>query len=176
MIVNYDILKKHLDRLVTFDWAGMVFDEAHYLKNHTSQRSKYARQIVGAATDLPAQTGRAAGGLLRRSSGPLPWIQSESPSSWVGRLPELVALGDRCRTPRRGLLVRIPLGRCRPWNSLPAPVPSRCEERSAPWGRGEERHPAGAGAGSIPGLAARRPGPQDSQRNIRRDRLVGWAG
>ena len=51
VIVNYDILKKHLDRLVMYDWKGMVFDEAHYLKNHTSQRSKYCRQIVGAAND-----------------------------------------------------------------------------------------------------------------------------
>ena len=51
VIVNYDLLKKHLDRLVTFDWTGMVFDEAHYLKNHTSQRSKYGRQLVGAARD-----------------------------------------------------------------------------------------------------------------------------
>jgi len=51
VIVNYDILKKHLDRLVTFDWKGMVFDEAHYLKNHTSQRSKLGRQLVGAASD-----------------------------------------------------------------------------------------------------------------------------
>ena len=51
VVVHYDVLKKHLNALVLFDWAGIVFDEAHYLKNHTSQRSKYGRQIVGAATD-----------------------------------------------------------------------------------------------------------------------------
>ena len=28
-------------------WAGLVFDEAHYLKNHTSARSKLARQLAG---------------------------------------------------------------------------------------------------------------------------------
>jgi SWI/SNF-related matrix-associated actin-dependent regulator 1 of chromatin subfamily A len=29
----------------------MVFDEAHYLKNHTSQRSRHARELVAAAPD-----------------------------------------------------------------------------------------------------------------------------
>ena len=27
-------------------WAGIVFDEAHYLKNHTSARSKLARELA----------------------------------------------------------------------------------------------------------------------------------
>ena len=27
-------------------WSGLVFDEAHYLKNHTSARSKLARQLA----------------------------------------------------------------------------------------------------------------------------------
>ena len=30
-------------------WAALVFDEAHYLKNHTSARSKLARQLTAAA-------------------------------------------------------------------------------------------------------------------------------
>ena len=30
-------------------WAALVFDEAHYLKNHTSARSKLARQLTVAA-------------------------------------------------------------------------------------------------------------------------------
>ena len=30
-------------------WAGLVFDEAHYLKNHTSARSKVAREIASGA-------------------------------------------------------------------------------------------------------------------------------
>ena len=46
VIVNYDILGKHIDTLGTRRWAGLVFDEAHYLKNHTSNRSKLARQLV----------------------------------------------------------------------------------------------------------------------------------
>ncbi len=46
VIVNYDLLAKHMDTLTGVAWAGLVFDEAHYLKNHTSARSKLARQLV----------------------------------------------------------------------------------------------------------------------------------
>ena len=46
VIVNYDILGKHIDELGRRGWAGLVFDEAHYLKNHTSTRSKLARQLA----------------------------------------------------------------------------------------------------------------------------------
>src|SRR4030095_13019840 len=49
VIVNYDILAKHVGGVEGHRWDGIVFDEAHYLKNHTSQRSKLARQLVAAA-------------------------------------------------------------------------------------------------------------------------------
>ncbi|HXG43397.1 MAG TPA: DEAD/DEAH box helicase [Gemmatimonadales bacterium] len=49
VIVNYDILAKHVDQLGAIPWAGLVFDEAHYLKNHTSRRSQLARQLVAGA-------------------------------------------------------------------------------------------------------------------------------
>ena len=45
-IINYDILGRHIDRLLGVPWAALVFDEAHYLKNHTSARSKLARQLT----------------------------------------------------------------------------------------------------------------------------------
>lgn len=59
VIINYDLLAKHGDTLETFPWTGMVFDEAHYLKNHTSARSKLARQLVASAPNavLHALTG-----------------------------------------------------------------------------------------------------------------------
>ena len=38
-----------MDTLGERDWAGLVFDEAHYLKNHTSNRSKLARQLADRA-------------------------------------------------------------------------------------------------------------------------------
>jgi SWI/SNF-related matrix-associated actin-dependent regulator 1 of chromatin subfamily A len=46
VIVNYDILPKHVDTLEKRPWAGIVFDEAHYLKNHTSIRSRLARRLA----------------------------------------------------------------------------------------------------------------------------------
>ena len=52
-IINYDILGKHIDALLRHAWAGIVFDEAHYLKNHSSQRSKFGRKLVEAAGPDP---------------------------------------------------------------------------------------------------------------------------
>jgi len=49
VIVNYDILGRHFDDLLRVPWAALVFDEAHYLKNHTSARSKLSRQLTAAA-------------------------------------------------------------------------------------------------------------------------------
>jgi SWI/SNF-related matrix-associated actin-dependent regulator 1 of chromatin subfamily A len=55
VIVNYDILGKHLHTLEQVAWAALVFDEAHYLKNHTSARSRAARQLTAsAASATPA--------------------------------------------------------------------------------------------------------------------------
>ena len=46
VIINYERLGKHLEHLHAFDWKGIVFDEAHYLKNHQSQRSRNAAKLV----------------------------------------------------------------------------------------------------------------------------------
>ncbi len=48
-VINYDVLGRHADNLLRVPWAALVFDEAHYLKNHTSARSKLARQLTVAA-------------------------------------------------------------------------------------------------------------------------------
>ena len=49
VVMNYDIVGRHVDQLLRVPWAALVFDEAHYLKNHTSARSKLARQLTAAA-------------------------------------------------------------------------------------------------------------------------------
>ena len=54
VVVNYDLLKKHIDALLALPWAGLIFDEAHYLKNHTSQRSKLGTKLVASAPNEPA--------------------------------------------------------------------------------------------------------------------------
>ena len=54
VVINYDILGRHIDSLRRVPWDALVFDEAHYLKNHTSARSKLARQLTeGAAATTP---------------------------------------------------------------------------------------------------------------------------
>jgi superfamily II DNA or RNA helicase len=40
VIVNYDILGRHVGWLGRFGFRGMIVDEAHFIKNKTSQRSK----------------------------------------------------------------------------------------------------------------------------------------
>ena len=49
VIINYDILGRHIDSLLKVQWGALIFDEAHYLKNHTSARSKLARQLTSSA-------------------------------------------------------------------------------------------------------------------------------
>src|SRR4029079_1354144 len=41
VIVNYDILDRHVGWLGTLGFRGMVVDEAHFIKNKTSQRSQH---------------------------------------------------------------------------------------------------------------------------------------
>jgi len=53
VIINYDVLKKHASHLSNFNWKGLIFDEAHYLKNHTSQRSKLVGQLLDAVPGDP---------------------------------------------------------------------------------------------------------------------------
>jgi SWI/SNF-related matrix-associated actin-dependent regulator 1 of chromatin subfamily A len=56
VILNYDIVGRHIDSLLRVPWAALVFDEAHYLKNHTSARSKLARQLTLSAPPPPQAT------------------------------------------------------------------------------------------------------------------------
>jgi SWI/SNF-related matrix-associated actin-dependent regulator 1 of chromatin subfamily A len=50
VIINYDILGRHMEALERVAWAALVFDEAHYLKNHRSARSKLARDLTARAS------------------------------------------------------------------------------------------------------------------------------
>lgn len=50
IILNYDILGRHREAIEDRNWAALIFDEAHYLKNHTSARSKLARAITDAVS------------------------------------------------------------------------------------------------------------------------------
>jgi superfamily II DNA or RNA helicase len=45
VIVNYEILDRHVGWLSRFGFKGMVVDEAHFIKNLTSQRSKHVLSL-----------------------------------------------------------------------------------------------------------------------------------
>ncbi|WP_446698568.1 DEAD/DEAH box helicase [Agrococcus sp. KRD186] len=48
VIVNYEVLDRHLGWLETFGFRGMVVDEAHFIKNTRSKRSRHVLQIAAA--------------------------------------------------------------------------------------------------------------------------------
>lgn len=53
VVVNYELLKPHHDLLKRMPFKGVIFDEAHYLKNHTSQRSKLGRALLESRKPRP---------------------------------------------------------------------------------------------------------------------------
>ncbi|MHA6694707.1 DEAD/DEAH box helicase [Homoserinimonas sp. A520] len=46
VIVNYDVLDRHVGWLKTLGFKGMVVDEAHFIKNRESQRSKHVLSLA----------------------------------------------------------------------------------------------------------------------------------
>ena len=46
VIINYDILSKHAERLHGINWSGIILDEAHFIKN-VSQRTKHCLKLLG---------------------------------------------------------------------------------------------------------------------------------
>ncbi len=45
VIVNYEVLDRHVGWLGDFGFRGMVVDEAHFIKNKSSQRSQHALEL-----------------------------------------------------------------------------------------------------------------------------------
>ncbi|WP_392544400.1 DEAD/DEAH box helicase [Oryzobacter telluris] len=56
VIVNYDILDRHVGWLGTLGFRGMVVDEAHFIKNKTSQRSQH---VLGLSERIRARNSHA---------------------------------------------------------------------------------------------------------------------
>ena len=60
VIVNYEVLDRHVGWLGDLGFRGMVVDEAHFIKNKTSQRSQHVLQLserIRARTAQPAADG-----------------------------------------------------------------------------------------------------------------------
>ncbi len=55
VVVNYEVLDRHVGWLGDFGFRGMVVDEAHFIKNKTSQRSQHVLQL---SERIRARTGR----------------------------------------------------------------------------------------------------------------------
>ncbi|KRE63722.1 DEAD/DEAH box helicase [Nostocoides sp. Soil756] len=54
VIVNYDILDRHAGWLAHHGFRGMVVDEAHFIKNRTSQRSRHVLELSARIRDRRA--------------------------------------------------------------------------------------------------------------------------
>ena len=53
IVLNYDIVGKHAERLHAVDWAGVILDEAHFIKN-ASQRTNHCLKLLGVQADARA--------------------------------------------------------------------------------------------------------------------------
>jgi len=103
VVVNYDVLDRHLGWLRDHGFRGMVLDEAHFIKNKTSQRSKH---VLALSQSVRSRIGRPL--LMALTGTPLindledfraiwqflGWIDDSRP---VGDL--MVALEERGLTP-----------------------------------------------------------------------------
>ena len=103
VVVNYDVLDRHLGWLRDHGFRGMVLDEAHFIKNKTSQRSKH---VLALSQSVRERIGRPL--LMALTGTPLindledfraiwqflGWIDDSRP---VGDL--MVALEERGLTP-----------------------------------------------------------------------------
>jgi SNF2 family DNA or RNA helicase len=46
VVVNYEVLDRHVDWIATHGFRGMIVDEAHFIKNKKSQRSRHVLEIA----------------------------------------------------------------------------------------------------------------------------------
>src|SRR5207237_9982234 len=88
VVLNYEVLGRHMGWLSDFDFRGMVVDEAHFIKNKTSQRSqrvlalsdrirsRTARPLVMALTGTPLINDIEDFRVSRQS---LAWISASKP-------------------------------------------------------------------------------------------------
>ena len=55
VVVNYEVLDRHVGWLGGFGFRGMVVDEAHFIKNKTSQRSQHVLELSARVRDRTPQ-------------------------------------------------------------------------------------------------------------------------
>lgn len=57
VIVNYDVLLRNKDKLISMGFETMILDESHYVKNNKSKRSKAAAEIAASVKHKILLTG-----------------------------------------------------------------------------------------------------------------------
>ena len=134
IVVNYEVLDRHVDWIGDFGFRGMVVDEAHFIKNKRSQRSQHVLEI---SDRIRARVGRPL--LMALTGTPLindiedfkniwqylGWIDEKKP-----RAELMHALEDT------GL---VPADRAFPREARQAVVDHG--HRASPQGRGRHRYP-----------------------------------
>lgn len=79
LIINYDVLGKWLEYLRKSVPAIVIFDEAHYMKNSGSQRSKAGRELAKIAKKVICLTGTP---LTNRPIELYPLLSMIAPQAW----------------------------------------------------------------------------------------------
>src|SRR5207237_2159711 len=88
VVLNYEVLDRHIGWLGDFGFRGMVVDEAHFIKNKTSQRSQHVLALSGrirSRTPRPLLMALTATPLIndiedfRLSRQSLAWISASKP-------------------------------------------------------------------------------------------------
>ena len=46
VVINYDVIAKHKNALLSIPFKSIIFDESHYLKNYKAKRSETAKEIA----------------------------------------------------------------------------------------------------------------------------------
>ena len=134
VVVNYEVLDRHVGWLGDFGFRGMVVDEAHFIKNKTSQRSQHVLEL---SERIRSRTARPL--LMALTGTPLINDIEDFRAIWqflgwiddtqAARRADGRARGDRPDPRRPGLLPRRP------------PVRRRPRHRPPPQGRRGRRHP-----------------------------------
>lgn len=110
VIINYDVVERHLDKVHSREWDLLIVDEAHYLKNRQAQRtksilgykpSKKNAEVEKAYEPINAKHKLFLTGtpILNRPSELFPLINAIDPASW----PNFWSYGKRyCGGTRNG--------------------------------------------------------------------------
>jgi len=105
IVINYEVLDRHMGWLRGFGFRGMVVDEAHFIKNKTSQRSQH---VLALADQIRSRTARPL--LMALTGTPLindiddfraiwqflGWIDDSKP---LGELADALEVADICLAP-----------------------------------------------------------------------------